>query len=51
LSKRDDRDILYVSTEPPEDRFAKGCAIGLPLTIIVWLLIIMGVLTLAEQLR
>jgi len=44
-----DRDILHVSTEP--DRFAKGCAIGVSVSLLLWALIIMGVLTLAQQLR
>jgi len=46
-----DRDVLRVSTEPHQDRFIRGCAIGVAASLLLWALIIMTVLTLAQQLR
>jgi hypothetical protein len=48
---RPDHDILQVATEPPKDRFIQGCAIGVAISLLLWALIIMGVLILAQQLR
>jgi hypothetical protein len=51
LSERD-RDILNVSTEPrQQDRFIHGCALGVSIALLLWAMIIMAVLTLAQQLR
>jgi len=46
-----DRDVLHVSTEPRQDRFTHGCALGVSIALLLWAMVIMAVLTLAQQLR